>query len=417
MNTLSHIRYEMDVIDHIQLRMTQLYTSLFGLQNNADTIFDYLRVLASHSINPMVIPPEILRQMLKEVQVQIAPHPRLQLFEDIDKNIWVYYENIKIVPVVMNDFLMIILDIPLVNKSLEMNLYKVHNLPILHPDLKVEMTYELEGKYFATLMQGMYMTIPDETNIKICQMTQGQICMFDQAMYPIDTMEWCIYALFVNDLDQIKKLCRLVVKPRNADLAYSLDGYMWAISSLAASRLQIHCLLENKVVNIKPPLQIIDIGNGCEGYSPNIYIPAKTELTTTVSLPECTNFLLYFNFKYVNLSSFLVWYNYSFHKLMPEEKAKLQKKIVHLPPLPMHEFEKELQLLDPKYSLKIPPSAILTFQVVVGFVVILTTVIMVWLCLRHCGHLSTLLKFAPEVPKVLKGDFTSIGKLLHPATP
>ena len=44
----------------------------------------------------------------------------------------------------MNDFLMIILDIPLVNKSLEMNLYKVHNLLILHPDLKVETTYELE---------------------------------------------------------------------------------------------------------------------------------------------------------------------------------------------------------------------------------------------------------------------------------
>ena len=103
----------------------------------------------------------------------------------------------------------------------------------------------------------------------------------------------------------------------------------------------------------------------------------KTELTTTVSLPGCTNFLLYFNFKYVNLSSFLVWYNYSFHKLTPEERAKLQKKIVHLPPFPMHEFEKELQLLDPKYPLKIPPSAILTFQVVVGFVVILTIVIMV----------------------------------------
>ena len=83
----------------------------------------------------------------------------------------------------------------------------------------------------------------------------------------------------------------------------------------------------------------------------------------------------------------------------------------------MHEFEKELQLLDPKYPLMIAPSAILTFQVVVGFVIILTTVIMVWLCLRHRGHLSTLLKFAPEVPKVLKGDFTSISKLLHPATP
>ena len=102
---------------------------------------------------------------------------------------------------------------------------------------------------------------------------------------------------------------------------------------------------------------------------------------------------------------------------MPEEKAKLQKKIVHLPPLPMHEFEKELQLLDPKYPLTIPPSAILTFQVVVGFVVILTTVIMVWLCLRHRGHLSTLLKFAPELPKVLKGDHLYWPNCCIPATP
>ena len=52
--------------------------------------------------------------------------------------------------------------------------------------------------------------------------------MFDQAMYPIDSTEWCIYALFISDPNQIKKLCRLVVKPRNADLAYSLDGYMSA---------------------------------------------------------------------------------------------------------------------------------------------------------------------------------------------
>ena len=60
---------------------------------------------------------------------------------------------------------MIILDIPLVDKSFKMNHYKLHNLPILHPDLNVEITYQLEGKYFATLMQGMYMAIPDETNI------------------------------------------------------------------------------------------------------------------------------------------------------------------------------------------------------------------------------------------------------------
>ena len=49
----------------------------------------------------------------------------------------------------MDDFLLIILTIPLTDQSLEMNLYKTYNLPALHPKLKVEFTYELEGEYLA----------------------------------------------------------------------------------------------------------------------------------------------------------------------------------------------------------------------------------------------------------------------------
>ena len=60
-----------------------------------------------------------------------------------------------------------------------------------------------------------------------------------------------------------------------------MDTY-WAISALAAEKLQIRCVMETNVITIKPPLQIVDIGNGCEAYSTSIYIPAKSELTTTM---------------------------------------------------------------------------------------------------------------------------------------
>ena len=46
----------------------------------------------------------------------------------------------------MDDFLLIILTIPLKDQFLEMNLCKVYNLPTLHPELKVEYIYELEGE-------------------------------------------------------------------------------------------------------------------------------------------------------------------------------------------------------------------------------------------------------------------------------
>ena len=86
------------------------------------------------------------------------------------------------------------------------------------------------------------------------------------------------------------------LKPRNANLAYSLDGYLWAISSLAASKIQIWCVRNNTMTKVKPPLQIINIVNGCEGYTPNLYIPAIAELIATMVLPEWSLFFLQLNF-------------------------------------------------------------------------------------------------------------------------
>ena len=51
-------------------------------------------------------------------------------------------------------------------------------------------------------------------------------------------------------------------------------GYLWAISALVTEKPQVRCVMETHVITIKPPLQIVDIGNGCEAYSAIIYIPA-----------------------------------------------------------------------------------------------------------------------------------------------
>ena len=53
-------------------------------------------------------------------------------------------------------------------------------------------------------------------------------------------------------------------KPRKADVAQSMGGYLWAVSSLVGEKMQVRCLTETHVEVIKPPLQVIHIGNGCE---------------------------------------------------------------------------------------------------------------------------------------------------------
>ena len=279
---LDTMRYETNLLHFFQNKLYRVYTSLYALQSDTESLFEYMRALASQELNPVIIPPDILKNILHRIEMDIKLHARLKLCQDPETNIWSYYGTIKLTPIVLEDYLMLILTVPLIDQSLHMNLYKVYNLPMLHPTLHVHAQYEIENSYLATIMDGMFITLPTALDVKLCLMTNGHLCMFKQALYPVEHTNWCIYALFINDEKQVERNCILKTINWTTNLAYSLDGYLWAISALATEKLQIRCVMETPVITIKPPLQIVDIGNGCEAYSASIYIPAKSELTTTL---------------------------------------------------------------------------------------------------------------------------------------
>ena len=58
---------------------------------------------------------------------------------------------------------------------------------------------------------------------------------------------------------------------------------------------------------IKPPLQVIHIESGCEGYSPSIKIPAKSKLTSQNDIAERTTYFLDFNVQYVKSKDMGPW--------------------------------------------------------------------------------------------------------------
>ena len=87
-------------------------------------------------------------------------------------------------------------------------------MPTVHPKLQIQAQYELEGKNFATLKHNMYVALPDEENVRLCIITKGHLCPFKQALYPIEQVKWCVYALFIQDQNRIKKSCKFPLKLR-----------------------------------------------------------------------------------------------------------------------------------------------------------------------------------------------------------
>ena len=138
MKAVQFLRYTVAVITDVRIILSKLTLGVMGLQQNVKAIYEYLRVLSSKQVNPLLIPPDALREVLAHIKDDMKRNPQLQLPEDPNVNIWNYYSIMKITPVVMDDFLLIILTIPLTDQSLEMNLYRAYNLPALHPELKVE---------------------------------------------------------------------------------------------------------------------------------------------------------------------------------------------------------------------------------------------------------------------------------------
>ena len=158
--------------------------------------------------------------------------------------------------------------------------------------------------------------------------------------------------------------------------------------------------METHEITIKPPLQIVDIGNGCEAYSARIYIPAKSELMATLQSIMRSQFFLKYNFNYTNVSNFLVWYKSDFAKLTNEEIETLKTQVLKLPTMSMEMFDNVLENIDKKYPLSLSPTLILALLVTVGICVITLGIIFIWYKRKASLTTSTVGNLTKLVPSL-----------------
>ena len=378
-SSLISLTYDFDynVVINYLLRNTQtavhrLMIGLIAAQYNMDHILEYLRAMATHQCSPVLISPPALRTLLRKVKDRITPNPRLKLPYHIDKDIWKFYDVLKVTPVVLDRLLVILLMIPLTDQPLEMNLYRVHNLPLTAPDLHMTATYNLEGKYLAIGKKGMYVAIPDRESIQICIMSELGLCTMKTALYPADMVEWCLYALFQENDKKIDQYCKYQFKQTHSNYATSLGGFMWAISAVITEKLQVRCLTETHVVDIRPPVEIVYIGNGCEGYSPHLYIPTRSTLTSEINIFERGQYFLKFNAKYRTDSKIGIWAKLKFRLQTKEEARKEVQKWAELQPMTMEYLGQKLDLIDTeKYSFELPTKALLLLLIIVTLIIVI----------------------------------------------
>ena len=55
----------------MQMCINHLYTAIYALKEDIDALYEYMRILSTQQLNPLIIPPDILRQVLDQVKDRI----------------------------------------------------------------------------------------------------------------------------------------------------------------------------------------------------------------------------------------------------------------------------------------------------------------------------------------------------------
>ena len=344
-----------------QILLSRLQMGVIGIEGNVDKIFEYLRIMTSHRATSAMIPPMALRRLLRKIKDRMRTNPRLTLpYDPETKDIWGYYGVIKVVPLVVDKLLIVLMTIPILDKSLELNVYRVHNLPalppdqILEPEQQVAATYQLEGEYFAIGKHGVYVTVLTEAAVKLRLESGLAVCMMGQALYPAKQVTWCVYALFIANDERIRRDCKYNLESVVSNRAISLGSYLWAISSVNHKQIQVCCLEETHVIEIRPPLQIIYMGNGCEGYSPSMFIPAKTEISVQMQLENRKDYFLKFNFIFTPDRLIGVWWQFRSKLMNPEQAKSLIERVKPLGTIDYRLMNQQAPMIQTDYGLTLP---------------------------------------------------------------
>ena len=144
---------------------------------------------------------------------------------------------------------------------------------------------------------------------------------------------------------------------------------------------------------------------------PGIYIPAKSELTTTLQLVTQSQFFLDYDFNYTNVSNFLIWHKTNFATLTTDEIKTLKAKMLKLPTMSMDIFNKVLGNIDKNYPFSMSPKLILALLVFTGLCTIVIGILFIWYKRKTSFTTSTMGNILKLIPS-LKEKVPTLDSLL-----
>ena len=147
LKALFHDRNFFIIMFQLRCYLATLQSGINSVRINILSILNQVSVISSQKLKPALLNQSDLELLLTKLENQLLSHPQLALPQWEGEDIWYMYKFMKLQSFMFSDTLYVVLHIPLVNKSLQFNLYRIHNIPVVHPVLNKSLKYSIQEKY------------------------------------------------------------------------------------------------------------------------------------------------------------------------------------------------------------------------------------------------------------------------------
>lgn len=282
-------------VDHEtnRIRASMNILHVYGVQY-ADTLAD-IRYALSQEIQATqtllegylpiyFVPPDVLSKVLTAVQEKLADY---KMFDFAHNGLAVYYKLRDISYQREEDFLYITLHIPITSMNTIFTVYRVQSVPIVMSETRNELSLvNFDEPYIAISSDSLFYMMMSDSEFQSCQGNTLKRCTQGLAIREFSRPN-CALAMFLNDLENIQKLCDYKLIPHQATIptkVINIEQNSYLISTTDTNWIQ--SCTHGMVVHVKPcRLCTITVPCRCSLRADSFYIPPTLNNCNDTRLP------------------------------------------------------------------------------------------------------------------------------------
>ena len=180
---------------HIRSVFANLCDSLNYIQMVSTHTMDYINAATSGTLSLHILPIVDLQKMLLHISDTLPPTLHLPVSPDDTLHFYRYlYTHVLII----NKQFLLLIDVPIQDRSQQITIYKVFTLNIPHGNFSAH--YDINTKYLGITKNETMAVELSPTQFQVCQAANGQFCSIPTPFQLLANPPSCISALYAKNL-------------------------------------------------------------------------------------------------------------------------------------------------------------------------------------------------------------------------